>query len=575
MSLGSDRPWLALYDSYVPEEVAPSCRDGVSLFARGMIERPDEPAFLYFDSAVSYRVADQRAHALARALRHDLGMSPGDRVALMLQNVPQMAIAVHAVWLAGGIVTTVNPMNKQRELRHQLSDADARIMICLESLFGLVDQARAHTPLEHVVTASELDFLDEVPPALAGHERVDCPGAHAFIDLVGARVGERIEGVSVRPDDPAFLTYTSGTTGVPKGAINSHRAVVHNAEVATRWYQLGPGDVTVAMAPMFHITGLILSLAAARMSVTPLVLLYRFDPGEILRLIERWAGTYIVGPLTAFIAMLEHPDFTERDLSSLTKAASGGAAVYPSVVERWERATGVYLHNAYGLTETTSPSHLVPFGARAPVDPDSGALSIGVPVPGTVSKVIGVEDRSDLPAGAVGEILIRGPGVTDGYWNRPEESEQALENGWLHTGDVGKRDPEGWFYLVDRIKDMINVSGYKVWPRDVEDVLYRHPAVSESCVVGVPDGYRGERVRAYVALKSGADATPEELIAYCRRVLAVYKAPREVLLVDEIPKTLSGKALRRELRERARSESLTDVEHPDSPIRVSTHRTSR
>jgi long-chain acyl-CoA synthetase len=558
VSPASDRPWLAQYDPYVPAEVTPACRDGVDLFARGVTERPDEPAFLYFDSAVSHRDADGRAHALARALHDDLGLRRGDRVALMLQNVPQMAIAVHAVWLAGGIVTTVNPMNKQRELRHQLSDAGVRIIICLESLFGVVDESRDQTSLEHVITASELDFVDEIPVALAGHGRLDRPGAHTFADLVDAHAGERIEQVRPGPDDPAFLTYTSGTTGVPKGAINTHRAVVHNAEVATRWYQLGPGDVTIAMAPLFHITGLILSLAAARMSVTPLLLLYRFEAGEILRLIERWEGTYIVGPLTAFIAMLEHPDFAERDLSSLTKVASGGAAVYPSVVKRWERATGVYLHNAYGLTETTSPSHLVPAGGRAPIDPDSGALSVGVPVPGTVSKVVSVDDGSDLPPGEVGEILIRGPGVTTGYWNRPKDTEQALQNGWLHTGDVGKRDPEGWFYLVDRIKDMINVSGYKVWPRDVEDVLYQHPAVSESCVVGVPDGYRGERVRAYVALKSGADATPDDLIAHCRAVLAVYKAPREVVLLEEIPKTLSGKALRRELRERARLESLTE-----------------
>ena len=253
--------------------------------------------------------------------------------------------------------------------------------------------------------------------------------------------------------------------------------------------------------------------------------------------------------------MLEHPDFESRDLSSLTKVASGGAAVYPAVVERWEQATGVYLRNAYGLTETTAPSHLVPADRRAPIDPDSGALSIGMPAPGAESRIVSVEDGSGLPAGEIGEIVIRGPAVTPGYWKRPDATAAALENGWLHTGDVGKRDDEGWFYLVDRIKDMINVSGYKVWPRDVEDVLYQHPAVLESCVVGVPDDYRGERVRAYVALKAGAEATPDELIAHCRNGLAVYKAPREVVLLDAIPKTQTGKALRRELRRRALDEA--------------------
>jgi long-chain acyl-CoA synthetase len=326
--------------------------------------------------------------------------------------------------------------------------------------------------------------------------------------------------------------------------------------VITRWYDLGREDVTVGMAPLFHITGLVCHLATAWMSLSPLLLLHRFEPGEMLRLIERWRGSWVIGPLTAFIAMLEHPDFASRDLSSLTKVGSGGAAVYPSVVDRWERATGVYIHNAYGLTETTSPSHLVPAGSRAPIDPESGALSVGVPAPGTDSRIVAVEDGSELPVGEIGEILTRGPQVTPGYWNRPEETAQALEDGWLHTGDVGKRDGQGWFYLVDRVKDMINVSGYKVWPREVEDVLYQHPAVRESSVVGVPDDYRGERVQAYVALKAGAQTTPDELIAHCRDLLAVYKAPREVVLVEEIPKTLSGKALRRELRERARSESV-------------------
>jgi long-chain acyl-CoA synthetase len=557
------RAWLAQYDAHVPTDVAPSCRNGVELFARGVNERPDEPAILYFDSAISHRDADAYAHALARGLHDEFGLRRGDRVAVMLQNVPQMVIAIHAVWLAGAIVTTVNPMNKARELRHQLTDAGVRVIICLEPLFGVVNDVRDETPLEHVVTASELDFLDGVPPALAGHERHACPEAHTFIDIIRAHAGERIEPAPPAPDDPAFVTYTSGTTGLAKGAVNTHAAVIHNAEVATQWYQLGAGDVIVAMAPLFHITGIVLSMAAARMSMTPLLLMYRFEAGEILRLIERWRGTYIVGPLTAFIAMLEHPGFAGHDLASLTKVASGGAAVYPSVVERWEAATGAYLHNAYGLTETTSPSHLVPAGARAPIDFASGALSIGVPIPGTESKVISVDDGSDLLPGEIGEILIRGPGVMPGYWNRPQETEQTLEDGWLHTGDVGKCDEKGWFYLVDRIKDMINVSGYKVWPRDVEDVLYQHPAVLESCVVGIPDDYQGERVRAYVALRAGAETSPEELIAHCRRVLAAYKAPREVLVLDAIPKTQSGKALRRELRERARFDNV----HPAAETR--------
>jgi long-chain acyl-CoA synthetase len=557
MSHPPDRPWLAQYDARVPAAFAPAVPDGVELFERGARERPDDPAILYFETPISFRDAGAHAHALAAALRDDLGLRRGDRVALMLQNVPATVIAVHAVWLAGGVVTTVNPMNKRRELEHQFSDAGVRIVLCLEALFDVVDGVRETTPVEHVLTVSELDFLDDVPAALAGHERRSCPGGVPLMEVLGAHAGDRVEPAAPDPGDPAFITYTSGTTGLPKGAINTHAAVAHNAEVMTRWYDLGRGDVTVGMAPLFHITGLVCHLATARFSMTPLLLLYRFEAGEILRLIERWRATFVIGPLTAFIAMLEHPSFGHRDLSSLTKVASGGAPVYPAVIERWERATGTPIHNSYGMTETAAPSHLVPFGARSPVDAESGALSVGVPVPNVESRIVDVEDGRELGPGEVGEILTRGPAVTPGYWQRPEETRQAIDDGWLHTGDVGKCDAGGWFFIVDRIKDMINVSGYKVWPRDVEDVLYQHPAVREATVIGVPDDYRGETVRAYVALKEGAAATPDELIAHCRGLLAVYKAPRQVLLVDEIPKTLTGKALRRELRAQALLEIST------------------
>jgi long-chain acyl-CoA synthetase len=523
---------------------------GDELFERAVREAPGEPAFLYFDTAIGVAEAAERAHALAAGLRGELGLRPGDRVALMLQNVPQLPIAVHAVWRCGGVITTVNPMNKERELRHQLIDSGARIVVCLESLHGVVAAAREGTAVEHVVTVSELDMLETVPAALAGHERLECPGAIAFESLAAGEGGGGAAEVEL--DSPALVTYTSGTTGLPKGAINTHRAVIHNAEAMKNWGSLGRGDVTVAMAPLFHITGLVCHMSTARAGRTPLLLLYRFEPGEILRLIERWRGTYVIGPLTAFIAMLDHPSFGAADLSSLTKVASGGAPVYAGVVERWEAATGAYMHNTYGLTETAAPSHLVPIGSRSPVDPETGALSIGRPIADTDSKVVRVEDGGEAEPGEEGEILTRGPAVTPGYWNRPEESAAAIEDGWLHTGDVGKRDAKGWFYLVDRIKDMINVSGYKVWPREVEDVLFKHPALAEAAVVGAPDSYRGETVVAYVVLREGTGVGEAEVIAHCREQLAVYKAPRRVVFVEEIPKTLTGKALRRELRERER-----------------------
>jgi long-chain acyl-CoA synthetase len=520
--------------------------NGNELFERGVAARPDDPALLYFDTAISFRDAAERAWALAAALR-ELGLRPGDRLALMLQNGPATVVAIHAAWHIGAVATAINPMGKAGEVRHQLVDSGARLVICLESLHPLVAEAVAGTAVEVIVTVSELAWLESMPPALAASRRLACPGAIDLEDLCSAPAEPRPAAVEERA--PALLAYTSGTTGTPKGAIVTHRAVVHNGEAMRAWGDLGAGDVTVAMAPLFHITGLVCHLSAARASTTPLLLMHRFEPGEFLRLVERWRGTYVIGPLTAFIALLEHPDLGRRDLSSLTKVASGGAPVYPAIVERWERATGTYVHNTYGLTETAAPSHLVPRGERAPVDPESGALSIGRPIADTESRIVLVEGEDDAATGELGEIVTRGPAVTPGYWARPDETAHALRDGWLHTGDVGRLDADGWFFVVDRIKDMIVAGGFKVWPRDVEDALYTHPAVQEAAVVGAPDPYRGETVVAHVVLRPGAAATADELIAHCRERLAVYKAPHVVHLVDALPKTASGKVLRRELRE--------------------------
>jgi long-chain acyl-CoA synthetase len=533
--------------------------NGNELFERAVAARPDEPGLLYFDTPMSFRDAAERAWALAASLR-ELGLRPGDRLALMLQNGPATAIAIHAAWHAGLVATAINPMSKAAEVRHQLADSGARAVICLESLHSVVVEAVAGTGaaateeaagatrpvVEQIITVSELAWLDSMPAALIGSRRRSCPGALDLETLCAEPAEPRPAAVEI--DSPALLAYTSGTTGTPKGAIVTHRAVIHNGEAMTAWGNLGHGDVTIAMAPLFHITGLVCHLATARASSTPLLLMHRFEPGEFLRLVERWRGTYVIGPLTAFIALLDHPDFGRRDISSLTKVASGGAPVFPAVVERWESRTGNYVHNTYGLTESAAPSHLVQRGGRAPVDPESGALSIGRPIADTESKIVLVEEERDAAPGELGEIVTRGPAVTPGYWGRPEETAHAIRDGWLHTGDVGRRDADGWFYIVDRIKDMIVVSGYKVWPRDVEDALYAHPAVQEAAVVGEPDDYRGETVAAHVVLRPGADATVEELIAHCRERLAVYKAPHVVHLVDELPKTASGKVLRRELR---------------------------
>lgn len=558
-----ERPsWLALYDPGMPHSFVPACTNGVELFARGPTARPEADSIYYFDRRLSFRETDDMAHAFAAALRDRLGVRPADRVALMLQNVPAMPIAMHASWLVGAIVTPVSAMLKAKELRHQLVDSGATVVVCLESLYEVVAEVRDDTRVAHVVTVSELDLLEDIPTPLAGHAHHETAGGMAFAGLVEAHAGQRVEPATPSPDDPALLTYTSGTTGPAKGAVNTHGGVAYNAETFQRWVSLEATDVTVAMAPLFHATGLIGHVAVSRLAMCPLLLAYRFDAGEMLRLIERWRGSWMLGPLTAFLAMLDHADFSSRDLSSLSKVCSGGAPVRPAVVERFESLTGLYIHNMYGMTETTAPTHCVPMEARAPVDPETGALAVGVPVFGVDSRIADPVTGDEVPIGETGEIITRGPMVVPGYWHRPDETAHAIRDGWLHSGDVGKRDEQGWFYLVDRLKDQINASGYKVWPREVEEVLTRHPDVREAAVVGVPDEYRGEIVKAYVVLRPGADTGADELIAHCRAVMAVYKAPRAVEIVASLPTNAAGKVLRRALRDRSAPDGATAPSGP-------------
>lgn len=537
---------MAIDDS-APTESRPA-PDALRLFEEGDRVSPDSPAFHYFDATITHGEGARVAHGFAAALQQELGVAPGHRVALMMQNIPQMPMAVHATWLAGGVVTPVNVMNQSRELKHQLRDCGAEVLVCHESMVPVAESVRATTPLRHVVTVNELDYLTAPPPILAGVRRQAHPGTIAFHDLVTAHDGERVAVRPPAPESAALLTYTSGTTGLPKGAVNSHRAVAHNAEVWRAWYRLHPGDVTVALAPLFHITGLMGHMMAARASGSPMVLACRFDAGEMLRLIQRWRGTWAVGSLTAFIALMQHPDFGKTDLSSLTKVASGGAPVAPAVVQRFEAATGAYVHNAYGMTETTSTALLVPFGSRAPVDEDAGALSVGVPVAGAETRIVDLDTGVDVPHGLPGELLIRGPMVASGYWGRPGDTKAAMGDGWLRTGDVAVRDGDGWHWIIDRVKDVIIVSGYKVWPREVEDVLYEHPAVAEASVVGGTDAYKGERVIAHVVLRGGTHASAQDITRHCRANLAAYKAPSAVEFHEVLPKTLTGKILRRELR---------------------------
>ena len=550
------RRWLKHYPSYIQPELIPRFASGLEMFLETVKAMSEQAAIYYFDQSMSYGTLDRKSTALAAAFKEH-GVEHGDRVALYLQNIPQFLIGLYGAWKVGAIVVPCNPMFKQRELEYHLNDSEAKGLICLESLHETIARdVVGNTKVEFVITTSELDFVGERPvPALLGSSRKQrFDETLDLLEQLAQFDGASIKLATLTPADVAFLTYTSGTTGRPKGAMNTHANVVFNATFYQQWMQLDSNDVVIGVAPFFHITGLIAHLAVAALAGMPIIMFYRFDPAEMLRLTEKWRGSFTVAAITVFIALLNHPDIKTRGISSLKKVFSGGAPVSPAIVENFQEVTGIYIHNIYGLTETTSPSHAVPLGARAPVDPDSGALSVGLPIPNTVCRVVDVATGQDLPPDEVGELITKGPEIVAGYWEKPEETANAIRDGYLYTGDIAKMDEEGWFYLVDRKKDMIIASGYKVWPREVEDVLYQHPAVREAGVVGAPDAYRGETVIAYVALKSGfaGKVTPEELIEFCKQRMANYKYPRRIEIMEELPKTPTGKFLRRELRDKTR-----------------------
>ncbi len=551
MSAYSERPWLALYDEGVPAEISQEHPSMLAAFDATLRRSPDGVAIKYFDGSLTFAELNERADALAVALLEN-GFATGDRLALYLQNNPAFVIGLVAAWKAGGSAVAINPMNRQRELAYLLSDSGATALLCLDELYEAVAKeliASGGTSVKTVITCSALDDQSRNDERLFKQPfklRVD--SALDLQQILKQFGGRKPASVSPQASDLALLTYTSGTTGVPKGAMSTQGNLAFNSQTYRDWMGLDENDSVLGVAPLFHITGLVGHVGVALLTGMPLVIAHRFEPGVVLDAIREHRPSFTVGAITVFISLSSQAGVTAGDFSSFRILYSGGAPIAPAVVEQFRAKTGLYIHNIYGLTETNSPSHIVPLKAEAPVDPTSGALSVGVPCFNTLVRILD-DDGQELPVGEIGEIAISGPQVVAGYWNKPEATAESLPGGELRTGDVGFMDEQGWFYIVDRKKDMINAAGYKVWPREVEDVLYGHPAVSEAAVVGVPDSYRGESVKAFVTLKPGASVSEEELIAFCREQMAAYKYPRSIVFVDELPKTTTGKILRRELRE--------------------------
>ncbi|MDX1345482.1 MAG: AMP-binding protein [Sedimenticolaceae bacterium] len=551
-----DKIWLKRYPAYVPAEIDVSTYHSLVDVYRESVEKfRDRPAYENLGRTLTYGEFDQLVTQFATYLTSILGLSRGDRIAIMMPNLLQYPIALFAAIRAGLIVVNTNPLYTARELRHQLNDSGAVAIVVLENFAHTLEKIISETPLRHVITTSIGDMAGFPKSLLINfvvrHVRKMVPpwsidGAVRFRDTLTRRGRHSFEDADLGHDDIAFLQYTGGTTGVAKGAMLTHKNVIANLLQAHAWTanDLVPGkEIFITALPMYHIFALLTNaLFAMQMGAKNRLITNPRDLPALIKELSREPFSFITGVNTLFNAMLHAPGFEKLDFSRLKIVLGGGMAVQRAVADPWQKITGTTLLEAYGLTETA------PAAAINPLDIDGYNGSIGLPIPSTEISIRD-ENNEELPYGERGELCIRGPQVMQGYWQRPEETAAAIdEDGWFHSGDIATMNEEGFVYIVDRLKDMILVSGFNVYPNEVEEVLAAHPGVLEAGVIGVSDEKSTEAVRAIVVPKDGS-LTEKELHEYARENLSAYKCPKSWVFVDELPKSNVGKILRRELRE--------------------------
>lgn len=515
-------------------------------FAAAVARAHDRPFLHYFDASLSYGDVDRQSDALAAALQSH-GFQSGDRFCAQTQSIPQFVIAMIAVWKLGGVFVPANPMYRARELGLILNDATPRVFMAEAHLLAEVYEAIEGGHRPEIVLAASADAYGLLDPRIS--PKIERTARNEdILHLVARFDGQKPHCSEPGPDDIGSLVYTSGTTGLPKGAINTQRGLALGGKIARDSHELPEQGTVLALAPLFHISGIVMTVTMAIDAAAGVILGYRFHPEIVVEAIDRLSPSVSAGSITAFIAIMNAPNARPEIIAKLKTPMSGGAPVPASVADEYERRFGIPLRTGYGLTETTGAAFMEPLAEPRRVDPETGSLSVGKVLP-TFTVVVVDDHGAETPIGEPGEVVMSGPCVSPGYWLKPEDSAASMRPEGFYTGDVGFFDADGWLYLIDRKKDVIIAGGYKVWPREVEDVIYSHPAIREAAVVGVKDAYRGETVKAVVSLKPGASVTTKDLGDYCRQRLAAYKAPREIVIIPELPKNPSGKILRRELRD--------------------------
>jgi long-chain acyl-CoA synthetase len=552
-----DAPWFRHYEEGVPRSLEYPDITLPEALDRTADRHPEKIALRFFLDArlpaptLTYRQLQDATKRFATAL-FQLGVRKGDRVALMLPNCPQLVVAFYGAMRIGAVPVNTNPMYVAREMKEQFEDAGCETVVLLDQFYPRLREVHAATRVRRVIVADVADALPWPARLLLRldrwrkGERVRVPAetdTYRFRDLVSG-YPPTPPGADLQPADLALLQYTGGTSGTPKAAMLTHRNLVANSLQARAWFPRASSgrEVFLGAIPLFHVYGLTSVLLFGVEVAAEIVLIPRPKPVDVvLEAMHRFRATLFPGVPTLYAAICDHPRVGEYDLRSGALCVSGAAPLPREVAERFEALTGGRLVEGYGLTETSPLTHCTPlFGERR-------LASIGVPFPDTDARIVDLATGDPLEAGEEGELEVRGPQVMLGYWNRPEETDDAFHDGWLRTGDVARMDHDGFFHVVDRRKDMIDASGFKVLPREVEEVLLMHPKVAEAVVAGVPDSYRGETVKAYLVLRTGESATEEEIVEFCRLHIAAFKVPRRVEFRAELPKSMVGKYLRRVL----------------------------
>ncbi len=559
------RPWVPHYDPGVSADVEIPPHPLTWLLDQAVSRFPGNTAIIYYGTRLTYANISTLASRFAAELLR-MGLKKGDRVAVVLPNIPQYLIAYYGILRVGGVVVPTNPIYTEREMEHQLRDSGARFVVCMDGCYPLIRDIRKRVPLERIIVADVADYLPPVLRTLylltqrkdakqgvllSKKELREDSTLHQMSDLLRKRSQGGVElfhfPETVGFDDLAVLQYTGGTTGLSKGAMLTHHNLLANALQTRNWTaKVRDGvEVMLCAAPLFHSYGATSCMNFSVSTGATMVLLPRFKPADVIKTIEKYRPTLFPGIPTMYLSILRNLGGQTRKLQSIRYCISGAAPLPLKVKHDFEAASGGKLVEGYGLSEASPVTHC------NPLDGEHHEGSIGLPFPNVIAAIMNSQTGQLVGPGEDGEIVVKGPNVMQGYWQRKEETEAMFVNGWMRTGDIGRMSPDGYFYVLDRAKDMIIASGFNIYPREVEEVLYQHEAVQEAAVAGVPHEYRGETVAAFVVLKPGYQPNEEmrqNILAYCKRELTAYKVPKVLEFRESLPKSLIGKVLKRELR---------------------------